>query len=153
MFIDENFIRFYDPEYMDELETNDLPLGCPYRQMNPFPQGPQGFPGFPGFPGSQGPQGPQGPQGSHGGPSQAPPSFTPSQPKSQQSGPGVKFVDPGAIRPCTFRFIYIWPRRGRGFWAWLTFVGPRSVAGFRWTGNSWRYFGMDLREITSFQCF
>jgi hypothetical protein len=150
MFIDENYIRYYNPEYDDELETEDLPLDCPYRQMQPFPgfpgsQGPQQGP--PGFPGSQGPQGPK------GGPSQAPPKFTPSQPKSQQFGPGVKFVDPGAIRPCTFRFVYIWPNRGRGFWAWLTFVGPRSVAGFRWSGNRWRYFGMDLRQIDSFQCY
>lgn len=147
MYIDEDFVRFYDPDYTYELETEDLPLTCPYRQMPPFPpfqQGPQGPPGF---------QGPQGPPGTQGGPPSAPPSFTPSQPQTQQSGPSIKAVDPGAIRPCTYRLIYIWPRRGRGFWAWLTFVGRRSVSGFRWNGNRWVYFGTDLRNISSFQCF
>lgn len=137
MYIDEDTIRSYYLEYMYELENQDLPLDCPYRQTLPFPF----------FP----PVGPQGPQGSQGGPSSGPPKFTPSQP--QQFGATPLAVDQGAIRPCLYRFVYIWPRRGRGFWAWLTFVGPRSVAGFRWDRNTWRYFGMDLRDISSFQCF
>jgi hypothetical protein len=141
MYNDDDITSFYDPNYTYELETEDLPLTCPYRQVVPFPPFPQG------------PQGPQGFQGPQGGPSSAPPNFTPSQNQSQQFGPTPLAVDPGAIRPCTYRFVYIWPRRGRGFWAWLVFVGPRSVSGFRWTGNSWRYFGMDLRTIRSFQCF
>jgi len=139
MYIDDDFIRFYDPIYIYEQETQDFPLECPYRQMappTPFQPGPQGRP-------------PQGPQGR---PPSAPPNFTPSQPQSQQFG-ATPLVDSGAIRPCIFRLVYIWPRRERGFWAWLTFVGPRSVSGFRWNRNTWRYFGMDLREISSFQCF
>jgi hypothetical protein len=134
MHIDEDITRFYDPNYMDEQEIDDFPLTCPYRQVfpyQPFPQGP---------PGSQGPQ-------------SKPPNFIPSQPQSQQFGISPQAVDPGAIRPCIYRFVYIWPRRGRGFWAWLVFVGPRSVSGFRWYRNAWRYFGMDLRNISSFQCF
>jgi hypothetical protein len=133
-----------------ELETYDLPYGCPYRQMVPYPP----------FFGGQGPQFPQGGppfgQGQQGAPTSPPPGFTPTQTQSQisaQQGPGIYAVDPGAIRPCTFRFVFIWPRRRRGFWAWLTFVGRRSVAGFRWTGRTWRYFGMDLRNIESFQCY
>jgi hypothetical protein len=140
MYNDEDITNFYDPNYTYELETEDLPLTCPYRHIAPFPSFPQGPTG------QQGPSGLQGPQGS-------PPNFTPSQSQSQQFGITPQAVDPGAIRPCTYRFVYIWPRRGRGFWAWLVFVGPRSVSGFRWTGNSWRYFGMDLRNISSFQCF
>jgi hypothetical protein len=154
---DENFD---DPSYLYELETYDLPYGCPYRQMLPFPFGQQGSPFGP--PGQQ--QGPpfgppgqqQGPQGQQGAPKSPPPNFTPSQaPKTfqGQGGPSVQFVDPGSIRPCTFRFVFIWPRRGRGFWAWLTFVGRRSVSGFRWNGRRWVYFGMDLRNIDSFQCY
>ena len=87
------------------------------------------------------------------GPTSAPPNFTPSQPQSQQFGATPLSIDSGAIRPCLYRFVYIWPRRGPGFWAWLTFVGPRSISGFRWNRNTWRFFGMDLREISSFQCF
>jgi hypothetical protein len=87
------------------------------------------------------------------GPSSAPPNFIPPQPKAQQFGATPLAVDPGAIRPCRNSFVYIWPRRGNGFWAWLTFVGPKSVAGFRFYRNRWSYFGMDLREISSFSCF
>jgi hypothetical protein len=137
MYIDEEFAKFYYPNYMYELETEDFPVQCPYRQMAPFPSFPKG---------------PQ-PQGNKSGPSSAPPNFTPAQPKAQQFGATALAVDPGAIRPCIYRFVYIWPRRGPGFWAWLVFVGPRSVSGFRWNRNTWRYFGMDLRNISSFQCF
>jgi hypothetical protein len=146
MYIDDDGIKIYNPPYTYELENEDFPLSCPYyRQMSPFPFLPQGGPqsGPPG--GSQG--------GSQGRPPSSPPNFTPPEPKTQQFGATPLSVDPGAIRPCIFRLVYIWPRRGRGFWAWLTFVGPRSVSGFRWDRNTWRYFGMDLREISSFQCF
>jgi len=139
MYIDDDFIRFYEPNYMYEPETQELPLACPYRQMappTPFQHGSQGSQGRP----------PQGPPST-------PPNFTPSQTQSQQFGATPLAIDQGAIRPCIFRMVYIWPRRGSGFWAWLTFVGPRSVAGFRWNRNTWRYFGMDLRDISSFQCF
>jgi hypothetical protein len=134
----EDDIRFYDPMYIRELEGRELPLVCPYRQMVPSP------------PITQRPPVPHGPQG---GPPSSPPSFIPTQPQGQSLGAAPLAVDSGAIRPCLFRAVYIWPRRGRGFWAWLTFVGPRSLAGFRWNRNSWRYFGMDLRNISSFQCF
>lgn len=85
-----------------------------------------------------------------------PPSSVPAQPQQFQAGgpggPQTFAVDPGAIRPCLHRFVYIWPRRGHGFWAWLTFVGRRSASGFRWNGFRWIYFGIDLRDIRSFQC-
>jgi len=131
MYIDEDTIRFCNAKYNYELETQELPLDCPYRQMDSF------------TPLAQRPQ---------GGPPSTPPNFTPPQPQSQQFGAST-FIDQGAIRPCLYRFVYIWPRRGNGFWAWLTFVGPRSVSGFRWNRNTWRFFGMDLRDIRSFQCF
>ena len=137
MYIDEDTIRNYYSNYTYELETQALPFTSPYRigSFPPFYQGPQGQ------------------QGSQGAPFSGPPNFTPPQSKSQQIGATPQAIDSGAIRPCTYRFVYIWPRRGRGFWAWLTFVGPRSVAGFRWDRNRWQYFGMDLRNISSFQCF
>ena len=132
MYIDEDTIRFYNAMYNYQLETQDLPLMYPYRQMEPstfFAQGPQS------------------------GPPSSPPNFTPSEPQSQQFGATPLAIDPGAISPCLYQFVYIWPRRGSGFWAWLTFVGPRSISGFRWNRNAWRFFGMDLRDISSFQCF
>lgn len=138
MYIDEDVISFYDPNYMYNFRTQTLPLECPYRQRvpsPPFPQVPQGPSGTPSRP-----------------PSVTPPNFTPSQSQAQQFG-GTPFINSSAIRPCVHRLVYIWPRRNRGFWAWLTFVGRRSTSGFRWNGSTWRYFGMDLRDISSFQCF
>ncbi|WP_211235575.1 hypothetical protein [Fictibacillus gelatini] len=90
-----------------------------------------------------------GQQHQHYGPPGAPPSFVPQHATGHL---GAYAVDPGAIRPCIHQFIYIWPEHGHGFWAWLTYVGRRSVAGFRWTGYRWVYFGMDTRQIQSFYC-
>ncbi|WP_231868361.1 collagen-like protein [Fictibacillus phosphorivorans] len=127
------------------------------------------FPFFPGQGGQGGGQGfgppgggpPGGPPGGGGGmaPTSAPPSFTPSQSQGysmQGGGPGqvgVYAVDPGAIRPCLYQYVYIWPTWGPGFWAWLTFAGRRSIAGYRWIGYRWVYFGMDTRRISSFYCY
>ena len=114
-----------------------LPFGLPFG--SPFGQ----------IPGQQfGP--PLGGQGvSMGPPSTPPPSFTPQQ----SQAPGILAVDPGAIRPCTFRFVYIWLNSGERFWAWLVFVGRTSASGWRWTGFRWIYFGVYLRNIESFVCF
>ena len=92
---------------------------------------------------------PSGGQGSP--PSGPPPSIIPSL--TQTQGFGIQAVDPGAIRPCTFRFVYIRLTNGRRFWAWLTFVGRTSVAGYRWNGRRWVYFGIDLKRIDSFYCY
>ncbi|WP_243103813.1 hypothetical protein [Clostridium sp. JN-1] len=80
-----------------------------------------------------------------------PPAFTPTK---KSAGPSLKAVDPGAIRPCRNRFVYIWQTDGRSYWAYITFVGPRSIAGFRWIPRTrrWTYFGLDLRRIESFFC-
>lgn len=44
-------------------------------------------------------------------------------------------VDPGAISFCLFRNTFIWLNNGARFWYYPIFVGPRSVAGFRWNGR------------------
>lgn len=125
------------------------PFFCPFMN-NQFEdeedfRSPNGFqpPQYPGQGPSQGPNG--------GPPSGPPPSKTPTLKSS--SNPSLKAVDPGAIRPCKYQYVYIWPTYGRPFWAWLTYVGPRSAAGFRWNGYSWRYFGIDLKQIESFECY
>ena len=167
----DEFIEFDESnDFRDESPDEDEfvefvpPYDCPYyRQFFPGgggggftpPRPPFGPPG--GLQG--GPQG--GPQG--GAPSGPPPSFTPSKSQAQGFGPqggyglqggfGIQAVDPGAIRPCRFRFVYIWLRGGNSFWAWLTFVGRRSVSGFRWNGRRWVYFGIDTRRIDSFICY
>ena len=117
---------------------------------------PPGFPGQggqPGFPG-QG-QGQGNPPGSSGAPTSPPPSFTPQQSAGAgaRGGVGVFAVDPGAIRGCLFRFTFVWLRNGRGFWFYPTFVGRESMAGWRWNGRRWSYYGTDLDRVSSFQCF
>ncbi|WP_066191841.1 MULTISPECIES: hypothetical protein [Gracilibacillus] len=91
------------------------------------------------------------------GPPQAPP--PPGPPPNQipqvMSGPGgaqVLAVDSGSMRRCLFRYTYIWESPRRGFWFYPTFLGRRSVAGYRWTGFNWIYFGVDLNRIQSFTC-
>ncbi|MBW3110777.1 MULTISPECIES: hypothetical protein [Bacillaceae] len=128
-----------------------------------FPGGGQGsggggFPGMPGFPGGgQGAPSSPPPSGGQGGQNQPPPgpppNFQPQKTSLQgtQGGPGVFAVDPGAIRRCLFRYTYIWLRRD-SFWFYPVFVGRRSIAGWRWIGFTWVYFGIDLDKIESFTC-
>ncbi len=108
----------------------------------PVPSVPPGAPSVPGpglMPGiSPGASSPPGP----------PPSYTPV--REPMFGP--RAVDPGAIRNCLFRFTFIWLDNGQSFWTWLVFVGPRSAAGWRWTGRRWVFFGIDLRRIVFFTC-
>ncbi|UJL46799.1 hypothetical protein KFZ58_02260 [Virgibacillus sp. NKC19-16] len=107
------------------------------QQQFPGQQPPGGFPGAGGIPGG----------GQAGAPNTPPPPFTPEQPQFQTFA-----VDPGGIRGCMFRFTYIWLRRD-AFWFFPTFVGRNSIAGFRWQGFRWVYFGIDLDRIEAFQCY
>lgn len=81
-------------------------------------------------------------------PTSPPPAFVP-----QQQSASLLTVDPGGIRRCMFRFTYIWMHNGNQFWYFPVFVGPSSIAGFRWNGFTWVYVGFDLRSIQSFTCF
>lgn len=54
---------------------------------------------------------------------------------------------------CVYSVTHIWLRNGSSFWYFPIFVGPRSVAGFRWNGRFWTIFGIDTRQIVSFTCF
>lgn len=85
-------------------------------------------------------------------PDEGPPKGPPPKEIPEQ-GPSLKAVDPGAIRNCKYRYVYLWLDDGRNFWAWLTYVGRRSVAGYRWIGHRWVYFGTDLRNISDFICY
>lgn len=87
------------------------------------------------------------------GPPPGPPPATTFAAQVEEQEIGVQAVDPGAIRFCRFRFTFVRLTNGRRFWMWPVFVGRRSVAGWRWTGTRWVFFGIDLRFIASFQCF
>lgn len=125
--------EIYDSEHLSHYmrRVPDTPGRRPFGPDEGPPFGPPfGPPGG----GQQRPMGP-------------PPRFTPERRASTFA------VDPGSIRRCLYSFVYIWPNRGRGFWAFPVFVGRKSISGFRWTGFNWVYFGMDLRNIDSFVCF
>jgi hypothetical protein len=106
----------------------------PGFQPPPFGGGQQGFPPFGGGAQEGGP------------PSSPPPSYTP------QESPSLYAVDPGAIRGCLYRFTYVWLNNGSSFWFYPTYVGRDSIAGYRWRGFRWVYYGTDLRRIRSFRC-
>lgn len=86
-------------------------------------------------------------------PASTPEASTKEKESEESDAVDVSAVDPGAIRPCKFRSIYIWSENGQGFWAWLTYVGKRSAAGFKWEEGRWIYFGIDLEKIDSFVCY
>jgi len=131
--------------YIEEQQQNRTHDFQNERQFPWTPGGPSHTGPFPGFP--SGPNQPANPGQSAQPPSEPPPNFTPQQAQIQPFA-----VDSGAIRGCLFRFTYIWLRR-EAFWFFPTFVGRRSISGFRWVGFRWVYFGIDLRRIDSFQCF
>lgn len=124
--------------------------GAPFYGYQPGYQQPNYpiYPGgqYPGQPGGQYP-GQPGPPQQTGPPTSPPPAFKPTKPSFQTFA-----VDPGAIRGCLFRFTYIWLNRS-SFWFYPVYVGRNSVAGYRWRRNSWVYFGIDLDQIESFQCY
>ena len=76
----------------------------------------------------------------------APPAYTPHM------SPALRAVDPGAIFGCLYSHTYIWLNNRQQFWFFPTFIGRRSVAGYRWMANRWVFMGFDLRMIDSFFC-
>ncbi|WP_440201635.1 hypothetical protein [Alkalibacillus haloalkaliphilus] len=139
--------------YDDERQWFGFPfIGGGMFGPPPGPPGGGKGPGFqpgpgPGLQPGPGPSPQPGP-GVGGPPSSPPPSFTPQQPQF-----GVQAVDPGAIRGCLYRYTYIWLNNRQRFWFYPTYVGRRSVSGYRWTGFFWVYYGVDLERIDSFQCY
>lgn len=146
-----------------------VPMPLPYYHQSPYGQpsyqpfsqaGQNRIPGFPPFGGNFPTSPPWSWQGGGGFPSpqqpnmnqppqSPPPNWTPEYPEIQP-----RAVDPGAISGCMFRFTYVWLSRRQGFWFFPVFVGPRSVAGYRWNArrHRWEYFGLDLNQINSFTC-
>ncbi|CAG9621717.1 hypothetical protein [Sutcliffiella rhizosphaerae] len=135
-----------------------------YRQLNFPPMGPPGGGQGPGFgPPTGGPPG-FGPPGQSvspggGGPGSGPPtSPPPSTPPLETvsfgapGGPTAFAVDPGAFFGCLYRFTWVRLNNGESFWFYPTFIGRRSVAGYRWFFFRWVYFGIDTNRIRSFQC-
>lgn len=103
------------------------------------------------FPGIQGVTAAVDPPLQHGPPNSPPPDFIPKPSKSPGAAP--LRVDPGALTPCIFRFSYLWLKNSESFWAYLVYVGRTSAAGWRYRRKRWVYFGVDLDDIKSFNCY
>ncbi|QQE73181.1 transporter [Brevibacillus composti] len=118
-------------------------MGYPYPPgSSAFPPGSSAFPpGSSMYPPGGFPPPPSGP----------PPGRTPTAPRTlgQQQ---YRIVDPGSFYPCLYRYTYVWLRNGRNFWFYPVFVGRNSVAGYRWNGYTWRYYGLDLHRVVYFTC-
>nr|WP_236035061.1 hypothetical protein [Alkalihalobacterium elongatum] len=147
-----------DPNYGQYMQqynmAGDYDMQRQFQVWGPFVGGVTGLfgppgrpPGPPGVPPFGPPPGPPAGPGQAGPPSGPPPAFTPAEPEIAAFA-----VDPGAIRGCLFRYTFVWLTNRERFWYFPTFVGRTSVAGWRWTGWNWVYFGIDLRRISSFQC-
>ncbi|SHM49514.1 hypothetical protein SAMN05216179_0288 [Gracilibacillus kekensis] len=145
----------YGNMYQDDRQIGFFPF---FPGLFPGGSSPgQGGPPFGPPPGQGQPGPPFGPppgQGQQAGPPLSPPpQYVPQQPAQAGSGgPQLFAVDPGSIRGCLYRFTYVWLSRFNAFWFYPTYVGRRSVAGYRWTGFNWVYFGIDLERIQSFTC-
>lgn len=136
--------------------TFDCPY-CNYRSEYPKQPPPPPFGGNPQY--NKPPSGPPNTGGMQGNqaspPSGPPPNTVPLKTQGSvksYSGMSPMAIESGAIRPCKYRYVYIWLTNGSSFWAWLTYVGRKSASGYRWTGHRWVYFGTDLRRIDSFFC-
>ncbi len=57
-----------------------------------------------------------------------------------------------AIRPCLLHYTYLWLRNEEQFWFYPTLLDEKSLAGYRWGGSSWEYYGVSLQQIQSFTC-
>ena len=84
--------------------------------------------------------------GADSAPSFPPPCHTPPRPS-----PPVG-VDGYAMQPCLYTLTYLWLSNGQQFWFYPTFMGRRSVAGYRWVYGEWVYTGFGFDIIESFTC-
>ncbi|CAM5410407.1 hypothetical protein SAFG77S_07684 [Streptomyces afghaniensis] len=116
------------------------------------PSPPSGGGILPPFPGGEQPPPPVG--GSPAYPD-APPiggGTDPGSPQLNQSQASTSTVESMSIRPCIFRFTYIWLENGKGFWFFPTLIGRHSISGYRWQKKYWIYYRTDTNRIRSFQC-
>ena len=87
-----------------------------------------------------------GPPGGFPPPPQGPPPL--SQPFRQR-----RRAPFGSFRPCLYRYTYVWLRNGNSFWFYPVFMEAGGVAGYRWTGTRWRFYGLDPRRVDYFECY
>ncbi|MFF2753148.1 collagen-like protein [Psychrobacillus sp. NPDC058041] len=80
-------------------------------------------------------------------PTNPPPSKLPT------NGKLVNFtIEPDALKNCLYHDTYIQLVNRNSFWFHPTYIDHYVTSGFRWNGNEWIPWGIDLNRIVSFQC-
>jgi len=156
---DQRIINTLFPSHAGQLQQGYEGLGALFGwgpgtdPGGPPPGPPPGQPAFPPTGPGLGPP-PWQPGGQQGPPPGPPPGTPPIGIGTQTDGIGVFAVDPGAFRRCINRYTFVRLDSGRRFWFWPTFIGRRSVAGYRWRPRQyrWVYMGIDAERIRSFEC-
>lgn len=82
-----------------------------------------------------------------------PPPGSPAQPLP----PPPDFIPPYPILPsyivdCMFNYTYVWLWNGESFWFYPISVEYGAVAGYRWNGLAWFFYGTDPRFIRAVSC-
>ncbi|SHK08702.1 hypothetical protein SAMN02745163_03190 [Clostridium cavendishii DSM 21758] len=163
---DESYLN-YDLDFMELTENSDFRDGEGNKKTQKYlPNALSDFPNnlmqtFPiNLAASFIPSGQFGGQG--GSPMGPPPAYIPAKndtkvksfsPSGDSNNPNMKYVSGGSLKPCLYRYTYIWQNNGRSYWAYLTRIDPRSVSGWRWLGFRWVFFGVDTNRIDSFVCY
>ncbi|WP_123042474.1 transporter [Cohnella candidum] len=56
------------------------------------------------------------------------------------------------IVDCLQNYTYVWLVNGESFWFYPTRVEYGEVAGYRWNGAFWYFYGIDPRFIDTVSC-
>lgn len=65
---------------------------------------------------------------------------------------GIFAVEPNAFKRCLYHDTYIQLVNGNSFWFHPTYIDYIFTSGYRWNGNAWIPWGIELNRIVSFQC-
>ncbi len=161
-----NFSWWNDEAIANENHHHNHNIGSQLRPFRPYPpnnfrpprpQRPPQSPGFP-IPPGQFPE-PPFPPGPPMPPQQPEPGYGNRKPYGppprqipERADFGPRAVDPGGIMNCLYNYTYVWLVNGSSFWFFPTFVGEKSIAGYRWGFFGWSYLGFDLKLIDFFTC-
>jgi hypothetical protein len=55
-----------------------------------------------------------------------------------------------SIENILFKYVYIWLSDRTEFWTLIAFIIGDHIGGWRWTGQSWDHFEIDIRKIDYF---
>jgi hypothetical protein len=77
--------------------------------------------------------------------------------RQQPQSPPPPYVPPKPfpshyVVDCLYNYTYVWLFNGEGFWFYPTYLQYGEVAGYRWNGRNWTFYGFDERFIETVAC-